>query len=332
MKKFLLTIIMASCSAQMDYNAKIYVAGHCGLVGSALIRELNRLGYSNIITRTHQELDLARQADVEHFFEIERPEYVFLSAAKVGGIKANMDYPASFIYENLAIEINVIHSAYKYGAKKLLFLGSSCIYPRECPQPILEEYLLTKPLEKTNEAYALAKISGLKMCQYYNKQYGTKFISCMPTNLYGPNDNYDLEKSHVLPALIRKFVEAKDNNADKVIIWGTGSACREFLHVDDLANACIFLMNNYNDNETINIGSGQDITIKEIVLMIKELVGYDGELIFDTTKPDGTPKKLLNINKIKQLGWKPFIELKEGLEDTIQLYFTSKGKLNENIA
>lgn len=328
LKYYILNVFFAFQAIGMPLDSKIYISGHRGLVGSALIRELRRQGYNNIITRTHQELDLTRQADVEDFFAQERPEYVFLGAAKVGGIKANMDSPASFIYENLAIEINIINSAYKFGVKKLLFLGSSCIYPRECPQPMREEYLLTSQLEKTNEAYALAKIAGLKMCQHYNMQYGAKFISCMPTNLYGPNDNYDLEKSHVLPALIRKFVEAKNSNADKVFIWGTGSAFREFLHVDDLAKACVFLMNNYNDNETINIGSGQDLRIREVVEMIKELVGFKGELVFDTNKPDGTPKKLLSIDKIVALGWHPTIDLKQGLKNTIELYIENMGRLN----
>ncbi|WP_068471116.1 GDP-L-fucose synthase family protein [Candidatus Protochlamydia phocaeensis] len=306
----------------MPLNAKIYVAGHNGLVGSALVRKLQSEGYTNLLTRSSQELDLTSQQAVNNFFEQERPDYVFLAAAKVGGIKANMDYPAEFIYTNLMIETNVIHAAYVYGVKKLLFLGSSCIYPKECPQPMLESYLLTGPLEPTNEPYAIAKIAGLKLCESYNRQYGTHFISCMPTNLYGPNDNFDLQTSHVLPGLLRKFQEAKEQSKDQVTIWGSGSPRREFLHVDDLANACLFLMRYYEGNETVNIGCGEDLTIAELAFLIKDAVGYQGNLVFDPSYPDGTPQKLLNIHKIRQMGWKPTISLKEGIQNTVEWYNT----------
>ena len=303
-----------------NLNSKIYVAGHRGLVGSAIVRKLKKLGFNNILTRTSKELDLCIQIDVDKFFKLEKPDFVFLAAAKVGGIKANNDYPADFIYNNIMIQTNVIHSAHKYGVKKLLFLGSSCIYPKMCPQPIKEEYILTGPLEQTNDAYAIAKIAGIKMCQSYNKQYGENFIACMPTNLYGKNDNFNLKTSHVLPALIRKFYEAKKYNKPYVEIWGTGNPYREFLYVDDLADAVIFLMENYCENEIVNVGTGEDITIKNLALLIKDIVGFEGKLKFDESKPDGTPKKQLNIEKIKNIGWKPKISLKKGIELTLQWY------------
>lgn len=304
----------------MEKNAKIYVAGHQGLVGSALIRNLTQQGYLNIITRKSTELDLRNQQAVEQFFSEEKPEYVFLAAAKVGGIKANYDFPAQFIYDNLMIECNVIHSAYKSGVKKLLFLGSSCIYPRNCPQPIKEEYLLTGLLEMTNEPYAIAKIAGLNLCKSYNRQYGTSFISCMPTNLYGPHDNFDLETSHVLPALITKIHKAYIEGDSHVTLWGTGTPRREFLFVDDLADAAIFLMNNYTDDNHINVGVGYDITIAELAHMIADIIGYKGEIILDSTKPDGTPQKLLNVDKISALGWKARVSLQEGIKKTIEWY------------
>ncbi len=298
----------------MEKNAKIYVAGHRGMVGSAIVRELEKKGYTNIITRTSKELDLRRQDQVEVFFAAEKPEYVFLAAAKVGGIMANSKHPADFMYDNMILEMNVIRSAYENQVKKLMFLGSSCIYPRMAPQPMPESCLLTSALEQTNEAYALAKISGLKYCEYLNKQYGTDYISVMPTNLYGPNDNYHPEHSHVLPALIRRFHEAKENNAKEVVIWGTGTPLREFLYVDDLAEACVYLMNNYSGNETVNLGTGKEVTIKELAETVKEVVGYEGNLTFDTTKPDGTPRKLLDVSKLEGLGWKYHTELKDGIK------------------
>lgn len=304
----------------MNKNSKIYVAGHRGLVGSAIVRNLQSKGYTNIITRTHSELDLTDQQAVRRFFEEEKPEYVFLAAAKVGGIHANNTYPADFIYDNLMIECNVIKAAHDFNVKKLLFLGSSCIYPKMAPQPIKEEYLLSGYLEPTNEAYAIAKIAGLKMCQYFKKQYGDNFISCMPTNLYGPNDNFDLQNSHVLPALIRKFHEAKVENKPYVEVWGTGTPRREFLYVDDMADACVFLMENYDGEETVNIGTGEDVTIKELAEIIKEVVGYEGELNFDTSKPDGTPRKLLDVSKLNKLGWKYKIELRDGIEKSYKWY------------
>jgi GDP-L-fucose synthase len=300
----------------MEQDAKIYVAGHRGMVGSAIVRALKKAGYSNIIIRTSKELDLRRQDAVEEFFKTEKPDYVFLAAAKVGGIMANSKYPADFMYDNMVLEMNVIHSAYQNNVKKLLFLGSSCIYPRLAPQPMPESCLLTSALEQTNEAYALAKISGLKYCEYLNRQCGTDYISVMPTNLYGPNDNYHPENSHVLPALIRRFHEAKINNAETVTIWGTGKPYREFLYVDDLAEACVFLMNNYSGSETVNIGTGKEVTIKELALLIKEVVGFKGELVFDETKPDGTPRKLLDVSKLTGLGWHYTTELKDGIAKT----------------
>jgi len=310
----------------MDKHSKIYVAGHRGLVGSALVRALKAKGYENIIGRTHAELDLTIQAEVEQFFEQEKPEYVFLAAAKVGGIYANSTYPADFIMENELIQCNVIRSAYRHKVKKLLFLGSSCIYPKACPQPIKEDYLLTGPLEPTNEAYALAKISGLKMCQYFNTQYGTQYISVMPTNLYGPNDNFDLLSSHVLPALIRKMHEGKAKGLSEVEIWGTGKPLREFLHVDDMAEACLFLIENYCGNEYFNIGTGQDISIKALAEMIKEIVGFEGRLVFDETKPDGMFRKVLDISKISELGWKPRISLFDGIKQTYDWYVKNEVK------
>lgn len=304
----------------MERDSKIYIAGHRGLVGSAILRRLQAEGYSNIVLKTHKELDLERQSDVEAFFEMERPEYVFLAAAKVGGIVANKTYPADFIYNNLIIQSNVIRSAYKYGIKKLLFLGSSCIYPKFAPQPMKEEHLLTGKLEPTNEAYAISKIAGIMMCQSFKRQYGTNFISVMPTNLYGPNDNFDLNTSHVLPAMIRKFHDAKMNRQGEVTLWGTGSPRREFLHVDDLADACVFLMNNYNESEIINIGTGEDITIRELAEMVKDVVGFKGEIVWDSTKPDGTPRKLLDVSKLEALGWRHRTSLKEGIEGTYEWY------------
>ena len=307
----------------MEKEAKIYVAGYKGLVGSAIRRKLQEKGYTNLLLSDIDDFDMQRQAEVEAFFERERPEYMFLAAAKVGGIWANKTYPAEFIYSNLSIEVNVIHAAYKYGVKKLLFLGSSCIYPRLAPQPMREDGLLTSPLEPTNEAYAIAKIAGLKMCRYYNQQYGTNFISVMPTNLYGPNDNYNLETSHVLPALIRKFHEAKVNNEPYVELWGTGSPRREFMFVDDLADAVVFLMENYDYKdigEIINIGVGKDIMIKELAQLIKSAVGFQGELKWDTTKPDGTPQKLLDVSRLNALGWKARYSLREGILKTYEAF------------
>ncbi|MBU3968884.1 GDP-L-fucose synthase [Patescibacteria group bacterium] len=306
----------------MRKNSKIFVAGHRGLVGSAIKRKLEKLGYTNIVIRTRKQLDLFDKNKTLKFFEKEKPEYVFLAAAKVGGIMANKNYPAQFIYENLVVETNVIDSAYLTKVKKLLFLGSSCIYPKLAPQPIKEKYLMTGFLESTNCNYALAKIAGIFMCQAYNKQYGTNFISVMPTNLYGPNDNFDLNNSHVLPALIRKFYEAKVNDTKEVVIWGSGKAKREFLHVDDLADACIFLMQKYNDSEIINIGTGRDLSIKELAEKIKKVVGYSGKIVWDKTKPDGTPRKLLNVNKLHKLGWKHSIPLDKGIALTYEWYKT----------
>ena len=297
----------------MEKNAKIYVAGHRGMVGSAIVRELQRCGYTNIVTRTHKELDLCRQQEVERFFEQEKPEYVFLAAAKVGGIVANSNALADFMYENMILEMNVIHAAWQNGCKKLLFLGSSCIYPRLAPQPMKESCLLTSSLEETNEAYALAKISGLKYCEYLNRQYGTDFISVMPTNLYGPNDNYHPTHSHVLPALIRRFHEAKENGTNEVVCWGDGTPMREFLYVDDLADLCVFLMNNYSGNETVNAGTGKEVSIKELTEIVARVVDYRGEIRWDTTKPNGTPRKLLDVSKSAALGWKYKTELEDGI-------------------
>ena len=312
----------------MEKDAKIYVAGHRGMVGSAIVRELNRQGYNNIITRTHKELDLCRQADVEKFFETEKPDYVFLAAAKVGGIVANAQAPADFMYQNMMIEMNIINAAWKNSCKKLEFMGSGCIYPRMAPQPIKEEYLLTSSLEKTNEAYALAKISGLKYCEYLNTQYGTDYISVMPANLYGPNDNYHSTRSHVLPALIRRFNEAKVQRNPEVVCWGDGSALREFLYVDDLANLCVFLMNNYSGNETVNAGSGQEVTIKELSELVAEIIGYEGKILWDTSKPNGTPRKLLDLSKTINIGWSAKTDLREGIrlayEDFLKMLKSGK--------
>ncbi len=304
----------------MEKNARIFVAGHRGLVGSGIVRALSRQDYTNLLLRTRQELDLTDKKAVDEFFQTERPEYVFLAAAKVGGILANNTYPADFIRDNMAIQLNVIDAAYRTGVKKLLFLGSSCIYPKLCPQPMKEEYLLTGELESTNEPYAIAKIVGIKMCQSYNRQYGTNYISVMPTNLYGPGDNFDPVNSHVLPALIRKFHEAKVASAPSVTIWGTGGPRREFLHVDDLADACTFLMNNYEGHEIVNIGVGEDQTIRELAELVQDLVGYEGDLVFDTSKPDGTPRKLMDVSRITAMGWKARISLRDGIKQTYRWY------------
>ncbi len=310
----------------MEKNAKIYVAGHRGLVGSAIVRELERMGYDQILTRTHAELDLEDCAAVDRFFTGEKPDYVFLAAAKVGGILANNTYPAEFIYSNLMIQNHVIHCSYRHGVQKLLFLGSSCIYPRLCPQPMKEEHLMTGPLEPTNSPYAVAKIAGIEMCWAYNRQYGTEFIPVMPTNLYGPNDNFDLETSHVLPALIRRFHEAKENGADSVMLWGTGTPLREFLHVDDMARACVFLMNKETypglagNAILFNIGTGTDVTIRQLAEMIREVVGFTGKIVWDSSKPDGTPRKLLDVTRVEGQGWKARIDLAEGLKQTYGWY------------
>lgn len=301
----------------MKVYEKIYVAGHQGLVGSALVRKLQEQKYSNIIVRSFHELDLRDQQAVDHFFSSEQPVYVLLAAAKVGGIKANMDYPAAFIYDNMMINANVIHAAYTYGVKKLIFLGSSCIYPRVCPQPIKEEYLLRSELEKSNEPYAVAKIAGIKLCQAYNRQYGTNFISCMPPNLYGPYDNFNLETSHVLPALLAKIYIAKKENMPEAVVWGTGQQYREFLYVDDCADAILFLMREYHENEIINIGTGNEITIAELAYLIKEIVGYTGKLVFDARRPGGTPRKMLDGSKLHNLGWRASVPLEDGIRRTL---------------
>ncbi|MEJ8756650.1 GDP-L-fucose synthase [Pontibacter sp. H259] len=297
----------------MNKDSKIYVAGHRGMVGSAICRKLQEIGYNNIVTRTSSELDLRNQQAVLDFFAAEKPDYVFLAAAKVGGIQANNTYRADFLYDNLMIEANIIHAAYLHKVTKLMFLGSSCIYPKMASQPLKEEYLLTGPLEQTNEPYAIAKITGIKLCEAYRDQYGCNFISVMPTNLYGYNDNYDLNNSHVLPALIRKFHEAKESGASEVVIWGTGNPMREFLFADDLAEACLYLMEHYNERELVNIGTGKDISIKDLALLIKDITDFDGALIFDTTKPDGTPRKLMDVSKLHNTGFKHKIELREGI-------------------
>lgn len=297
----------------MEEYDKIYIAGHTGMVGSAILRKLQSLGYKNTVVRTSAELNLVNQQQTDQFFERERPDYVFLAAAKVGGIHANNVYRADFIYNNLMIEANIIHAAYVRKVKKLLFLGSSCIYPKLAPQPLKEESLLTGELENTNEPYAIAKIAGIKLCESYRKQYQCDFISAMPTNLYGPNDNYDLNNSHVLPALIRKFHTAKKSGDKQVIVWGTGKPLREFLHVDDLAQACVFLMQKYSSDQHVNIGSGEDLTIKDLAMLVKKVVGFEGELVFDASKPDGTPRKLMDVSKINELGWKYSIGLEEGI-------------------
>ena len=308
----------------MDKKSKIYVAGHTGLVGSAIMRRLQKAGFRNLVFRSSRELDLTDQDVTQNFFLQEKPEYVFLAAAKVGGIQANNTLPADFIYKNLAIEANVIHSAYRSGVKKLLFLGSSCIYPRNCPQPIKEKYLLTGALEKTNEPYAVAKIAGIIMCQSYNRQYGTNYISVMPTNLYGPGDNFDLNSSHVLPALLRKFHEAKINKAAEVVMWGTGKPRREFLHVDDLADACLFLMEKYNDSEIVNIGTGEDLPIIKLAELVQKIVGFNGDIVSDTTKPDGTLRKQLDVSKLHSLGWRHKINLKDGIKSTYDWFLANE--------
>ena len=308
----------------MEKTSKIYVAGHNGMVGSAIVRELKKQGYNNIITKSRKDLDLINQDAVNAFFEKENPEYIFLAAARVGGIGANSTYPADFLYENMMIEMNVIHAAFKNKCKKLLFLGSSCIYPRMAKQPIKESSLLSSSLEPTNEGYALAKISGLKYCEYLNKQYGTDYISVMPTNLYGPNDNYHPTNSHVLPAFIRKFHEAKEKGLTEVTCWGDGTPLREFLYVDDLANLCIFLMNNYSGNETINAGTGKELSIKELANLIANIVGYNGEIKWDASKPNGTPRKLLDISKSKQLGWKYTTEIEDGIKLSYKDFLNNK--------
>ena len=297
----------------MEKKSRIYVAGHRGLVGSAIVRNLKANGFTNIVTKTHAELDLTNQADVRKFFEEERPEYVFLAAAKVGGIHANNTYPADFIYDNLMIQNNVIKAAHDFKVTKLLFLGSTCIYPKMAPQPIKEEYLLTGALEETNEAYAVAKIAGLEMCKFFKRQYGDNFISCMPTNLYGPNDNFDLKSSHVLPALIRKFHEAKVNGAETVEVWGTGTPLREFIYVDDMAAACVFLMENYDGEQHVNIGTGEEVSIRQLAETVKEVVGFEGELVFNTDMPDGTPRKLTSVDKLHGLGFMHKVSLNEGI-------------------
>ena len=312
----------------MEKESKIYVAGHRGMVGSAIVRKLTSLGYANLLTRTSAEFDLRNQQQVADFFDIEKPEYVFLAAAKVGGIVANNTYRADFLYENLAIQNNIIHGSYLNKVKKLMFLGSSCIYPKLAPQPLKESYLLSGYLEPTNEPYAIAKIAGIKMCEAYRAQYGCNFISVMPTNLYGTNDNYDLVNSHVLPAMIRKFHEAKEKSASEMSLWGTGSPMREFLHADDLAEACLFLMENYNESELVNIGTGEDVTIKNLAALVKQIVGFQGEIIWDTSKPDGTPRKLMDVSKLHGLGWHHKIALEDGIKLAYQdfLKLTDAGK------
>ena len=309
----------------MNKDSKIYVAGHRGLVGAALCRKLEAEGYRNLVVRTSKELDLTRQSDVDAFFARERPEYVFLAAAKVGGILANDTYRADFIYKNIMIEADVIHASWRNGVKKLLFLGSSCIYPKFCPQPMKEEYLLTGELEPTNEPYAVAKIAGIKMCQAYDEQYQTNFISVMPTNLYGPFDNFNLETSHVLPALIRKFHESKMENHSSVTIWGTGTPRREFLYIDDLADACVFLMENYDGSDILNIGVGEDISITDLSMLVREITGYKGDIAYDGSKPDGTPRKLLDVSRLHSLGWKAKTGLREGIKKTYEWYVENKG-------
>ena len=307
----------------MEKDAKIYVAGHRGMVGSAIVRALKKQGYANILMRTSKELDLRRQDQVEAFFAAEKPDYVFLAAAKVGGIMANSEHPADFMYDNMILEMNVLHAAFQNQVKKLMFLGSSCIYPRLAPQPMSESCLLTSALEQTNEAYALAKISGLKYCEYLNRQCGTDYISVMPTNLYGPNDNYHPLHSHVLPALIRRFHEAREQNLPEVVIWGTGRPLREFLYVDDLADACVYLMNTYSGNETVNLGTGKELTIAALAELVKKVVGYQGEVRYDATKPDGTPRKLLDVSKLTKLGWHYKTELEDGIRLTYEDFLTN---------
>ena len=335
-KGFYLILFLYSCLDAtnnsdffQDKNAKVYVAGHNGLVGSAIVRKLQLDGYTCIVTRNSQDLDLRNQIAVKKFFEQEHPDYVFLAAAKVGGILANDTYSADFIYDNMMIEANVIKIAHEYGVKKLIFLGSSCIYPRECLQPMKEEYLLNGELEKTNEGYAIAKIAGLKLCELFRKQYGDNFISCMPTNLYGPGDYFELKNSHVLPALMMKMHVAKSEGHDHVVLWGTGSVYREFLHVDDCADAIVFLMKYYNGASHVNIGTGKDLTIKKLAEIVKEVVGFTGKLVFDTSKPDGTPKKLLDVSKLHSLGWNHQIELKQGIQKTYKWFLSHQDILRK---
>lgn len=309
----------------MNRQAKIYVAGHRGMVGSAIVRRLEADGYSNIVTRTHAEMDLTDQSAVAAFFQHEKPDYIFFAAAKVGGIQANNTYRAEFIYANLMMEANVIHAVWKAGVQRLLFLGSSCIYPRDCPQPIKEEYLLTGPLEQTNEPYAIAKIAGIKLCESYNRQYGTQYVSVMPTNLYGPNDNYDLNNSHVLPALIRKAHEAKVRGDKKLMVWGSGKPMREFMHVDDMADACVFLMEQGISDGIFNVGTGTDVTIRGLAETVMRVVGFEGEIEFDTSKPDGTPRKLLDVSRMASLGWRARVELVDGIKNTYSDFLTKAG-------
>jgi len=317
----------------MNVNDKIYIAGHRGMVGSAIFRKLSANGFTEIITRTSSELDLRNQQQAADFFSAEKPDYVFMAAAKVGGIQANNTYRAEFLYDNLMMQNNVIHQSYLHGVKKLLFLGSSCIYPKLAPQPLKEDYLLTGPLEETNEPYAIAKIAGIKLCDAYRHQYGCNFISAMPTNLYGPNDNYELNNSHVLPALIRKFYEAKLNNATEVVMWGTGTPKREFLHVNDLADACLFLMESYNEGGQVNVGVGEDVTILELAQMVKKAVGYEGNIINDLSKPDGTPRKLMDVSKLKGLGWNAKIGLEEGIDSVCKAFMAdyAAGKFTQRV-
>lgn len=310
---------------QMSKDARIYIAGHRGMVGSAIVRRLENGGYTNIITRTHRELDLTDQLAVSEFMRREKPDYVVLAAAKVGGIQANNVYRAEFLYQNLMMEANVIHSAWQAGVTNLLFLGSSCIYPRDCPQPIREEYLLTGPLEQTNEPYAIAKIAGIKLCESYNRQHGTRYLSAMPTNLYGPNDNYDLENSHVLPALIRKAHEAKQRGSKELVVWGSGKPMREFLFVDDLADACVFLMEKGQSEGLFNVGTGQDVTIRELAETVMQVVGFEGHIVFDSSKPDGTPRKLLNVDRMRALGWAASTTLRDGIEKAYADFLANSG-------
>jgi GDP-L-fucose synthase len=311
----------------MEKEAKIYVAGHRGLVGAAIVENLTTRQFNNVIVRTHQELDLTNNESVDRFFRSEKPDYVFLAAAKVGGIHANDTYPVDFIVNNLAIELNVISAAHRHGVSRLMFLGSSCIYPKLCPQPIREDYLLTGSLEPTNEPYAVAKIAGIKMCEAYNRQYETSYVSVMPTNLYGPNDNFDLQNSHVLPALIRKFHEAKIRNDSSVIVWGTGTPRREFLYVDDMADACVHIMNQKDVKDIVNIGVGEDVTIRELAELVSRIVGYEGELVFDANKPDGTPRKLLDVSRLNSLGWNAKTSLEDGIFKTYQWFLDHQGQI-----